>query len=357
MQGHRIWVFLALSWLFCSGSHADGEIRLQCDDSNVQDAVALVLSAHNKGLTEGNQLALYQILEAAKNESGEVLSLHFTARESNCTAGGDSNWQECDYLQDPSKLLRHCRARLLLKETNKILSHYCSVQPPLIAEPRPPCLGCPEIISVESNDIKEPLSYSISKANLLTGHTHHFLLNYVAWATRQIIAGLRYQLQFDMQKSNCSKEKFKDITEECHPVHTDPAFINCKSTVDVAPWRHELPDIDIKCEPGALETNFETRRRPPGWSPLRNIHDFEVKPKKDSSEESQESKTLSVVPSESQNPTTEPSQSVVLTSGNSTTFNCPSKPWKVFDVRANLPRPPPPPRPDNNEQIRSGICP
>lgn len=91
-------------------------------------------------------------LSQTQNESGDVLSLHFTARESNCTAGGDSNWQECDYLQDPSKvltvsqntscnmassdyfyscplvfqLLRHCRARLLLKETNEILSHYCS---------------------------------------------------------------------------------------------------------------------------------------------------------------------------------------------------------------------------------------
>ncbi|KAK3533380.1 hypothetical protein QTP70_019325 [Hemibagrus guttatus] len=292
MQGHRIWVFLALSWLFCSGSHADDETKLQCDDSNVQDAVASVLSAHNKGLTEGNQLALYQILEAAKaqNESGKVLSLHFTARESNCTAGGDTNWQECDYLHDSSKvltLLRHCRARLLLKETNEILSHYCS-------------------------------------------------------------AGFRYRLQFDMQKSNCSKEDFKDITEECHLDRTEEAFINCNSTVDVAPWRHELPNIFIKCEPGQLDEKLIARRRPPGWSPLRNIHDFEVKPKKkDSSEESQESKILSVAPSESQNPTTEPSQSVVLTSGNGTTFNCPSKPWKVFDVRANPP-PPPRPRPENN---------
>lgn len=66
MQGHSIWVILALSWLFCSGSHADQETGLQCDDLNVYRAVDLVLSAHNKGLTEGNQLALYQIIEAAQ---------------------------------------------------------------------------------------------------------------------------------------------------------------------------------------------------------------------------------------------------------------------------------------------------
>lgn len=66
MQGHSYWVILALTWLFCSELQADEETRLQCDDPNVHDAVALVLLAHNKELTEGNQLALYQITEAAK---------------------------------------------------------------------------------------------------------------------------------------------------------------------------------------------------------------------------------------------------------------------------------------------------
>ncbi|KAF4083099.1 hypothetical protein AMELA_G00136180 [Ameiurus melas] len=351
MQGHRIWVILALTWLFCSGSHASEETRLQCDDPNVQDAVASVLVAHNKELTEGNQLALYEILEAAKaqNESGEVLSVHFTARESDCAAGEEKAWQECDYLQDSSKLLRHCRAKLLLKETNEIFAQHCSVEPPLVAEPRRPCLGCPENIDVYSEDIKESLSYSISKANIQNEHTHHFLFNSITWATRQVIAGFRYRLQFDMQKSNCTKENFKDITEECHPDPTEPAFINCNSTVDVAPWRHELPDASVNCEPGRLQTRMVIRRRPAGWSPLRNIHDFQAKPKKqESSEESQEGKTLFVTPTISQNPSTDPKPSqptaVVLTP-NATSFNCPSKPWKVFDVKIARP-PPPPPRPD-----------
>ncbi|KAB5559047.1 hypothetical protein PHYPO_G00024360 [Pangasianodon hypophthalmus] len=358
MKGQRIWVILALTWLFCSGSYADEETRLQCDDPNVQDVVTSVLLTHNKDLTEGNQLALYQILEAkkARNESGEVLSLHFTARESDCAAGGDKLWQECDYLQDSSKLLRHCRTRLLLKETNEIFAHHCSVEPPIIAEPRPPCLGCPEKIDVESEDIEESLSYSISKANIQNKHTHHFLLKSVALATRQVIAGFRYRLQFDMQKSNCSKEDFKDITEECHLDPAEPAFINCNSTVDVAPWRHELPDTSVKCEPGPLRTSFVTRRRPPGWSPLRNIHDFQVKPKKkESSEESHEGKTSSGTPPNRQNP--QPSQpiAVVLTPSNGTSFNCPSKPWKVFVVQIVGSRPaPPPPRPDHNDPVQHG---
>ncbi|TSK53785.1 Kininogen-1 [Bagarius yarrelli] len=354
MQGYSIWVVLTLSWLFCSKCHADQETSLQCDSLDVQDAVALIISAHNKELTEGNQLALYQIIKAAKtqNESVEFLSVIFTARESNCAAGEDKTWQECDYIEDHSKLLRHCQGTLLLKDTNEILKHHCSAEPSIIAEPRPPCLGCPEKIDVESDDIQEPLTYSVAKANSLNEHTHHFLLN-------SVIAGFRYGLQFDLQKSNCTKENFKDITEECHPDPIEPSFINCNSIVDVAPWRHELPDTSVKCEPGPLLKNFGIRRRPPGWSPLRNINDFAVK--QESSEESQESKALNVTPSESQNPSTEPKPSqspAVLTHGNATSFNCPSKPWKDFNVKADaIPRnpPPPPPQPDNNEPNPGGF--
>ncbi|KAM9460843.1 kininogen-1 [Clarias gariepinus] len=351
MQGHRIWVILALTWLFCSESHANDETRLQCDDQSVEDIVSSVLLEHNKQLTEGNQLALYQILKAIKlkNESSEFLSVHFTARESDCAVGNEKTWKECDYLQDSSKPIKHCRARLQLKETNEILAHHCSVEPPIIVGPRRPCLGCPENIKIDSEDIIEPLSYSVAKANINNQHTHHFLLYNVAWATRQVIAGFRYRLQFDMEKSNCTKENFKDITEECHPDHAESVLIKCNSTVDVAPWRHELPDTSVNCAP--LHMRFATRRRPPGWSPLRTIHNFQVTSKKqESSEESQEGKAKHGSPSDP-NPNPEPklSQDIKVTVSNTTSINCPSKPWKDFAVDLLPPPPPPPPprpRPD-----------
>ncbi|XP_017541318.1 kininogen-1 [Pygocentrus nattereri] len=367
MKGDRIFALFALTWLFYVGSHGQEEARLQCEDQRVFNIVDFALLEHNKGLTAGGQLALYQVLEATKaqNETGEIMSVHFTVRESDCPAGGDKVWHQCDYLQDHSRPSSICHTKVLLKETNELLSHECSVETPIVPDPRPPCLGCPIDIDVQSEDIRESLSYSLSKANTAHNHTHFFILNTISSATRQVIAGFRYRLQFDMQKSNCSKSEFKEMTEECHADENEKTFINCNSTVDVAPWRHEMPETHVQCASGPLPgARFVVRRRPPGWSPLRNIHNFMVvtptkPPKKDeSSEESQESKAPTGAPTaEDQNlapptgpppPPKTPRPDTPATPTAST--SCPSKPWKAFNpVIASPPRPRPPPPPPKNK--------
>uniref|UniRef100_W5K236 Kininogen 1 n=1 Tax=Astyanax mexicanus TaxID=7994 RepID=W5K236_ASTMX len=361
MNRNRICVLFALTWLFYTGSLGQEDTRLQCDDKSVQDIVELALLQHNKNVTESNQLALYQIVEAtkAKNETEETVSVRFTARESDCPAGGDKLWHQCDYLQDSLKPLYYCDTQVLVKETNEITSHECSVDPPVVPVERPPCLGCPIKIDVESEDLRESLSYSLAKANLMHNHQHFFVLNSVGSATKQVIAGFRYRLRFDMQKSNCTKSEFKEVTEECHP-DEEKLFINCNSTVDVAPWRHEMPETNVQCGSGPLPpTGFSVRRRPPGWSPLRNIHNFAVvtpvkPPKKDeSSEECPEGKAPAVVVKEGQDkpprlvPPPKPRQEP--TAAPTPPPSCPSKPWKEFNpVIATSPPPP-----SNNTETES----
>uniref|UniRef100_A0A4W4FKD9 Cystatin kininogen-type domain-containing protein n=1 Tax=Electrophorus electricus TaxID=8005 RepID=A0A4W4FKD9_ELEEL len=295
MKADVLGLLLALTGLFHAGSHGQEDAGLPCSDKTVEDVVHLVLLLHNKDLSEGGQLALYQILEASKaqNDSGDVISVRFTGRETDCPAGGDKVWDQCDYL----------------------------------------CNG------FTYEDIKEPLSYSLLKANIMHNHPHFFILNTIYQATRQVIAGFRYQLKFDMQKSNCTKSDFKEVTEECHPDQEAPSFINCNSTVDVAPWRLELPETHVQCAPGPIQSFMF--KRPPGWSPLRSVHNLAVhqepsnKPlKTESSDESNESKAI--VPSTA--PITAPS--------------CPSKPWKVFQP---VFRGPPPP-PSNKTEIGLGAA-
>ncbi|XP_062868954.1 kininogen-1 isoform X2 [Trichomycterus rosablanca] len=373
MRQHGIWVILASAWLLCSGARGDEEKNLQCDEKSVEDLVASALTAHNKELTDGAQLALYQVLEATKvkNETVKTVTVHFTARESDCAAGSEKPWQECDYLQNSTKVLRHCHVKAVMEETAEIFSLLCSVDPPVARGVPPPCLGCPEKIDLESEDIMDPLSYSVNKANMMEDYNHHFLLNSIAWVTRQVIAGFRYRLQFDMQKSNCSKADFKELTDDCHPDKENQEFINCNSTVDVAPWRHEQPETNVQCAPGPLMLTV-IRRRPPGWSPLRNLQSFVVKEKKkDSSEECQEGKTSSCEkpnaastidqsPEQSATPdagtatpdtgtATPDAGTATPDAGTATPLNCPSKPWKEFNPPPPAPSapraPPPPPRP------------
>lgn len=66
MMRDKILVVFALAWLYCSTGHGQTDTSIQCDDKRVEDVVNLTLSKHNEILTEGAQLALYEILEATK---------------------------------------------------------------------------------------------------------------------------------------------------------------------------------------------------------------------------------------------------------------------------------------------------
>uniref|UniRef100_A0A8C9R9G0 Cystatin domain-containing protein n=1 Tax=Scleropages formosus TaxID=113540 RepID=A0A8C9R9G0_SCLFO len=294
-----------------------GPVQAFCNDRDVEDSVDLALVTFNKKLQYGHQFALYRILSAFKahNESGTSFTTNFEAKESDCVVGVDKVWKDCEY--QPNDKVKSWRTRCI--EKKKLFDKQCvpSVEPKVVAE-RGPCLGCPENIDIDSEDVKGPLMYSLVKFNAEDDSEFHFVVNEIGSATRQVVAGLRYDLQFEMVKSNCSKTDFKELTDECHPhFHF---FLNIP--------QHEEPETHINCKPGRLVTSF-VRRRPPGWSPLRSMQAIVIPPtqtavptlaspeaKEESSEESKEKNnphaTLVPLIAEPEKP-----------------FHCPSKPWKV----------------------------
>ncbi|XP_052395654.1 kininogen [Carassius gibelio] len=314
MMQDKILALFALAWLYSSGGHGQTDIKIPCDDKRVEDVVNLTLSTHNKILTEGSQLALYEILEAIKGQNGsaEVVFVRFTSRETDCPAGGDKVWQECDYLQQADKALRNCHAKVQFTEADQeLLSHDCSAEPHVSSEVAP-CLGCPEKIDLHLEELRGPLIHSLSKANGLINHMHFFIFKDLTSATKQVVAGFRYKLQFEVEKSNCTRPEFKVVTEECHPMQENTEVLQCNSTVDVAPWRHEDPEVHVGCQ-ATFVKRVARFKRPPGWSPLRIQPTVKPSPPTQVKESSEESK-----------------ESIGTSPSPSSTLNCPSKPWKEF---------------------------
>ncbi|XP_051980460.1 kininogen-like [Xyrauchen texanus] len=311
MMGDRILKVFTFICFCCSGGHGQKDTSIPCDDKRVENVVNLTLSKHNELLTVGTLLALYEIQEATKaqNESGEVLFVRFTSRETDCPAGGDKVWQQCDYLQQADKVLRNCHAKVLFTETgHELVLHDCSAEPSIISE-KARCLGCPENIDIYKEELREPLIHSLARANSMTNHMHLFLFKSLSSATKQVVAGFRYKLQFDMEKSNCTKSEFKAVTEECHAVQEEREFMQCNSTVDVAPWRHESPEVHTECAAGARMGGSRIKR-PPGWSPLRSMPSKPPSPKPIEKPEEESKEIMSIT--------------------QRTPLNCPSKPWKEF---------------------------
>ncbi|XP_056123840.1 kininogen-1 [Rhinichthys klamathensis goyatoka] len=311
MTRDKILVVFALAWLYCSTGHGQTDTSIPCDDKRVEDVVNLTLSKHNEILTEGAQLALYEILEATKaqNESGDVLFVRFTSRESDCPAAGDKLWHQCDYLQRVDTALRICHAKVLFTEAGQeLLVHDCSAEP-AISSKVAHCLGCPEKMDLHQEELREPLIHSLTKANSMVNHVHLFIFKDLKSATKQVVAGFRYKLQFEIEKSNCTRVEFKVVTEECHPLQEKTEVLQCNSTVDVAPWRHEVPEVHVECQPGVMG-GFSRFKRPPGWSPLRAMPML-TKPSAKPKESSEESKER-------------------ISATQRPPLHCPSQPWKEF---------------------------
>jgi len=305
-----------------------------CDDPAVATAVSDALTTFNKQASSGNKLALYRILSATKSENGSssVYSIQFSSRISDCPVQGDKLWSECDYLPSGSKEPSLCSAIVYVTGTDiETKGVECKLDHVITPE-RSACLGCPTEISVDSEDLKVPLSVSIAKYNSISDSTHLFMLQTVAYATRQVVAGFRYKLTFDMRKSTCPKSEHKDVNDVCVPNKDDVELANCNSTVDVAPWRHEVPEANIECGPGPVDFQETfTRRRPPGWSPLRNVVNFEA-----ASETAGSPSTTAAAPAPVKESSEEedPASSKAPPASSDTPFHCPSKPWKEFSIAA-----------------------
>ncbi|KAL1022471.1 hypothetical protein UPYG_G00028130 [Umbra pygmaea] len=319
-------------WAPGNGQELDpAQVLMFCDDQNVEAAVNVALLKFNKNLPHGNQLALYQIVGASKaqNESGTQYFVQFSGRVTDCPAGEGKVWRDCNYLPTGNKMPSPCNATVHMSGTNtEVQAVFCDpVEGPVVAKVSR-CLGCPENMDVENEDLKDPVTYSIAKFNNESKSSHHFVLYNIRSASRQVIAGLRYKLTFNMRKSNCSKAEHKELSDECHPDRQDVEFANCNSTVDVAPWRDETPQTHVECAQGLIEATLQgahfARRRPPGWSPLRNFYNFDKEPtptsasvQEQSSEESQEGSVTHASPDAALPSVDQP-------------FHCPSSPWKQF---------------------------
>ncbi|XP_040895665.1 kininogen-1 isoform X2 [Toxotes jaculatrix] len=358
----RSGVGLCVLGLLCLHSSAFGQlvqetvevqpgVLIFCDDPSVEKAVHSAVHKFNERLSTGHKLALFQIQTASKSENGSdsVYSLQFTTRRSDCPAGSNKLWTDCDYLAYGRKRPISCNATVYITDTETDTKQVDCVLDDYIVPEKAPCLGCPEDIDEDSEDLKVPLSVSISKYNSISDSTHLFTLHSVGPATRQVVAGFRFKLRFDMRKSICAKAEHKDLNELCVPDEENVEFANCNSTVDIAPWRLEPPEAQIECEPGALPPMLFTRRRPPGWSPLRNLL-FDRPPSKSpptsqatpskasAKEESSEEDTTASKPSGIPDVASVPGAAEAV---NDTPFHCPSKPWKPFrSVHPAAPEPP-----------------
>ncbi|XP_050002461.1 T-kininogen 2-like isoform X1 [Alexandromys fortis] len=132
------------------------------------------------------------------------------------------------------------------------------------------CLGCLESVPVDSQELTEPLSHAIKKLNSEINHISYFKIDTVKKATSQVVAGMRYFIDFIARETNCSKANNMELGPDCE-VKSSGNGLSCSADIYMRPWENKV-EPTVKCQDIQV-----MMRRPPGFSPFRSVQVQEAK--------------------------------------------------------------------------------
>ncbi|XP_038200851.1 T-kininogen 2-like [Arvicola amphibius] len=101
------------------------------------------------------------------------------------------------------------------------------------------CPGCPSTIPVDSPKLTEPLGHAIKRLNSEINHISYFKVDRVTKATSQVVAGMRYFIEFIARETNCSKANNMELGPDC-VVKSPGNSLSCNADVYMRPWENKV---------------------------------------------------------------------------------------------------------------------
>ncbi|XP_066457738.1 T-kininogen 1-like [Eleutherodactylus coqui] len=208
-----------------------------CNDENVFNAVDEALRTFNNAKEDGNLFILYKVTDSKIKVSNDGQSHHFIEYEideGSCEVKSGKSWQECSSTHEHRA---KCSAHVLFNQELKIRnveSQNCSS---LKAVEEPPVKAVQQLTDKENKELLCFVHSSIEQVNTDADHPFYFDLESIENATRQVMFGWIYHIQFHIQQTNCSRSSFtsKD-SKECK-IDKEGESFKCNVDVNVTPHR------------------------------------------------------------------------------------------------------------------------
>uniref|UniRef100_A0A7M4EWV1 Kininogen 1 n=1 Tax=Crocodylus porosus TaxID=8502 RepID=A0A7M4EWV1_CROPO len=207
--------------------------NVDCDHPEVFEAVDIALRKYNDDKADGNQFALYMVMDAQR-----TFFVKYQIRESTCTIGEGKAWQDCDYRESVEAETGDCTAEVYVDKAQKIsnVSQECKIIPAAGRVPlsHAPCLGCYHPIPGNSLDLLPILRYAIRIFNKESQKSFLYEVGEIITAKRQVVAGWNYAVEYMVKETNCSKEEFQDLSPKCKPIFGGVSHCVAKAFVDLS---------------------------------------------------------------------------------------------------------------------------
>ncbi|XP_075274350.1 kininogen-1 isoform X2 [Opisthocomus hoazin] len=236
---------------------------LDCDDPDVFTAVDTALKKYNEDRANGNQFALYMVMEAKRTAGPDTqFYVKYRIQETTCAIEENKLWQDCDYKVPAEATTGECTAGIHIDDAEKTsnVSQECKIFPatPKITLTEAACLGCFHPISSDSSEVSKILKQAIQNFNRHSDEPVLFKLVEIKEAKRQVVAGWNYIIKYEIEETNCSKDQFQDLTPECKI--TSRGRIGKCDAKAYENLHSQIVDIASQCKlPGEATLNPATR--------------------------------------------------------------------------------------------------
>ncbi|XP_019358914.1 PREDICTED: T-kininogen 2-like [Gavialis gangeticus] len=208
---------------------------VDCDHPEVFEAVDIALRKYNRDKADGNQFALYMVMDAQRTAGpGAQFFVKYQIRESTCAIGEGKPWQDCDYRESVEAESGECTAEVYIDKTQKIsnVSQECRIRPAHV------CAGCKQPMDRDSPDLLPILKLAVQNFNKRSQKRYLYDVGEIIKATSQVVAGINYEVEYKIKETNCSKDEYQDLHPECKPIsgalegHCEAkAFVDLSNTI------------------------------------------------------------------------------------------------------------------------------
>ncbi|XP_063772424.1 kininogen-1 isoform X2 [Pseudophryne corroboree] len=217
-MGHLL-VLLLCSYIVLGSATQVPTTDADCNDVNTFEAVDEALRSYNNAKGEGNQFVLHRITDAKLKDEGDGQMHYFVEHEiheGSCGVKSGKTWQECAFLASKADRGK-CSAHVIVNKELKVrsvVSQNCSstkdsfpVEPPVTAVHHQ-CLGCPQPIDLNNEELLHFVHSTIEKMNTEGSHPFYFDFETIVNATNQVVRGWNYNINYLIRQTNCSKTNF-----------------------------------------------------------------------------------------------------------------------------------------------------
>ncbi|XP_038201406.1 T-kininogen 2-like isoform X2 [Arvicola amphibius] len=226
---------------------------------------------HFNNHTKHSHLFALRKVEAAQRQvvAGMKYEITYSIVQTNCSK------EQFPFLSPECKFLAevevwNCRDNAFVDINQKIADFFQNCNISSGEDLTKSCLGCLESVAVDSPELKEPLGHAIKKINSEINHISYFKIDRVKKATSQVVAGVRYFIEFIARETNCSKANNMELGPDC-VVKSPGNGLSCNADIYMRPWENKV-ELTVKCQDIQVMT-----RRPPGFSPFRSVQVQEAK--------------------------------------------------------------------------------